>query len=264
MKAVLALIIIYFSGPSALLGSQAAAQPWEVEAIKAALIRYLCFEVYWHGSTAKQGIALPLKLRVEENPKAGPEEGKKFTAWIEELKISRGDRIGYFFTGTVKNNSAEVNTKKGFNLDVSPAPTYLQARRRFETGPAIKEILLIPTDCTPRYDPPTPKKKQMIELIMKTIKNHLSGLRQLGINNYPPQVSLLIADFNEDYPYTFVLIERPHEIWEVSLEDPNGGKSQTYRAASNPDLAEDKQIIAKIRKHAIKRKITLEPPMLQK
>jgi len=224
----------------------------KIARIKKAVTDSLCYDVYWaggwgHGEDYRRGVPLPFKLLIE---------GEKFYARVDPIGFvgkyrqpMMADRIGFD-----RGDRAVVVTNYEPDVD-----------RKFLTGSLIEDTLTIPTDCTPRYDPPTPQKERMLQTVVNTMQRELSWLVREGIANYPNEVTLIIADFNVDYPSTYLLVEPPGNLYTVTLHDPEHYESDKYERGGQypsrniqikPHL---KPLLAKIRKHGIIRKIVLTP-----
>jgi hypothetical protein len=137
--------------------------------------------------------------------------------------------------------------------------------RKFAAGPLITDTLTIPTDCTPRYEPLTRQKGRMVETVVSTLQKRLSAWMQRGIATYPREVTLNIADFNVDYPSTYILVEPPVELYTATLHKVSDYDSDEYERDGEYPLGEIrmkphmKDLLEKIRKHGIVRKIVLTP-----
>jgi hypothetical protein len=77
------------------------------------------------------------------------------------------------------------------------------------------------------------------------------------------EVTLIIADFNIDYPYTYIMVEPVNEVYRVTLHDPQNYDSDEYEREGEYPFGEEysvsKELLEKIHKHGIIRKITLTP-----
>lgn len=221
-----------------------------IESIKKAVTESLCYDIYWagawgHGEHYQRGVPLPFKLVVE---------GEKFYARVAPVGfIGKGqqpmmaERIGI-----VRGERAVVVTNSEPNMD-----------KIFSTYPLIENTLTIPTDCTPKYDPMTPKKELMIKTIVNTMQKTLSRWVRTGIAKYPQKLNLIIADFNIDYPQTYVLVEQTKKVYRVTLHDFENYDSDEYEREGIYPFGEQynvsEELLIKIRKHGIIRKVTLTP-----
>jgi len=250
----LAFLVLCFHPPSA-VAAEATRPEDALGAIQQALTRYLCHEVYWPGQPHRLGIPLPLKITIQET---------QFWAWIKELQVIKRARMDFFFLGRLKDGKAVVAYPWGYNVALLPqSPHYLADRRRFESGPVLTTTLTLPTDCTPQYDPPTPQKERMLEAIVNTMQQKLSRWVKQGIAKYPREVTLTIANFNVDSPWTYVLIKSSRKLYTVTLHDLDDDDpeqaGQEYFIKDFSIRPIDKPLLAKIRKHGITRKIVLTP-----
>lgn len=224
-----------------------------IESIKKAVTESLCYDVYWagawgHGEHYQRGVPLPFKLVVE---------GEKFYARVAPVGfIGKGqqpmmaERIGI-----VRGERAVVVTNSEPNMD-----------KIFSTYPLIENTLTIPTDCTPKYDPMTPRKELMIKTILSTIKKQFEHHIKIGIAKYPKypkELTLIIADFNIDYPETYVIVKETDDIYGVVLHKFSDYDSDEYEREgeypSAPEFHLSENKIEKVRKYGIIRKIVLDP-----
>ena len=240
--------------------SSAAAQPvlvdYQPAPIKEALSRSLCYELYWQGQKYQVGVPLPLDIKIQQ---------ERFLAWIDDLKVAQGVRMSGFFIGRVKDGKGVALLDRGYNVDVSPqVPGYAEDRRHF-VGGTMKDTLTIPTDCTPRYDPPTPQKERKLQTVVTTMQKQLSSFVRIGAAKYPREITLIIADFNIDYPRTYVLVKPPGELYTVTLHNRQDYDDDLYEREGEYPLGSLrvtphlKDLLAKIHKHGIIRKIVLTP-----
>jgi len=221
-----------------------------VERIKTAIIRSLCYDVYWAGGWGsgefyRRAEALPLKLFIE---------GETFYARIDPIGFfgknkqpMRANRIGI-----VRSDQAVVVTNSKAGMD-----------ELFATKPIIKDTITIPANCTPHYDPTTPKKELMLRAVISTMQKRLSEFVKIGVAKYPRELTLIIADFNIDYPSTYILVKQTKELYSVTLHDPQNYDSDEYEQSGEYPFGgvynKSKSLLAKIRKHGITRKIVLAP-----
>jgi len=273
VKVTLMLAILCFYVPLSFGSSQSPVKTAQITVVKNAVVRYSCFQVYWHGWNRKQGTPLPLQLRIEGDehlslPYEIKADGKRFIAWIKGVEFHRGNRIDQFLTGRVSNDSAAIILSEGYNADLRPpVPGHAENRSRFKGSQVITDTLTIPTDCTPRYDSPTPQKERMLRAVVTTMEKRLSSFVRTGAAQYPKEVTLIIADFNVDYPSTYILVDLPGELYtySVTLHDPQDYDSDQYEREGEYPFGnirikpEHKELLAKIRKHGIVRKIILAP-----
>ncbi len=214
--------------------------------IKSAIIHDLCREIYLGGGKHyKRDVPLPLKIKIE---------GNKFYAKLEKLGMSPGGHITQLYQigllKTAKTGGAVVT--HNFERDID---------NRFIDKSVINDTFTIPSDCTPRFDTTTPQKELMLRTIVSTMKNQLGDFVKLGIWKYQGEVTLIIADFNIDYPETYILVEPMKKVYGVRFHDPENYDSDEYEREGEYPFGEEysisKELLAKIRKHGIIQKITL-------
>jgi len=175
------------------------------------------------------------------------------------VEIYRGDRIDQFLIGTINNGSAVVISSEGYNADLQPRPQgYGENRFRFEGGQVITDAVTLPTDCAPQYDPPTPEKERMLRTVVDTIQWQLEEFVRLGVASYPRALTLIVANFNVDYPSTYVLVESPRELFKVDLQHPQHfddvkSYKYLYPVGEIPIEPHHEDLLVKIHKHGIVR-----------
>lgn len=120
----------------------------EVSRIKKSLIQNYCYRIFWHGERIKQGIALPLELKLE---------GEKFYAWVEGAREAGwADLLSGERRGTITAITYLVGTK----IDPASRDTYyLEYRSYFETGLVVESTLTIDINCGVLFGPPSPDKR---------------------------------------------------------------------------------------------------------
>jgi len=220
-----------------------------------AIIRTICRDVYWHNARYRLGQSLPLEVRLEDN---------KFYAWLEDLEIGKNLRMAYFYEGGIKDEKGAITFVYGYNLasrHPQPAQFFTQ-RDKFQQN-TIRTILTLPNACPLELDPLTPEKGRMIQTVVETMEKQL----RLPIFNFPDEVTITIADFNVDYPLTYVLINQPSatEMVVVYLHDPDDWDGEKdpfkneYRAVFRRIGPEHRHLLARIKEHGIIRKIVIKP-----
>jgi len=188
---------------------------------------------------------LPLKLWID---------GNKFFALIDPI-------------GFVGKRRKPIQAKR-FGIDNGDRAVVTSAyapklEQSILTKQPIIDTLVIPKDCTPNYDPASPKKEIMLKTVVGTIQIKLSNFVRQGIAKYPRNLTILIADFNVDYPSTYVRVEGINEVYSVTLHDFENYDSDQFEREGEYPFGEvynkSKELLAKIHKHGIRREITITP-----
>ncbi|MCX5805762.1 MAG: hypothetical protein NT010_06810 [Proteobacteria bacterium] len=225
----------------------------QVKFTKEALIRWLCWDKYWGWGPYEQGITVPIEIKIDK---------ESFYVWINDLLTKPDFHVAGFYTGRIKDGQGAVMSCEGYSIPYNIKP---DKKRYFETGQVIKDNITIPKDCSPCYDPPSPQKELMFRMLVKTMKNELSQLARMGLSESPKKIFLTIANFNIDYPSTYVLAEPLGAIYRVvfhstmnvqEYDDNFFEKLGGYPIGEMYDPSHD--LIAKIRKHGITREIILD------
>lgn len=225
-----------------LLVATSSAGERQVALIKAAVIRYICFDEYW-GGDALYKRDKPLTMRVII-------DGNNFYSKAEDAYSFHGNIIPMYQIGVLKPDKAVVT--HNFEMDM---------KKRFAEGPVITTTLALPADCTPKYDPTTPKKELMLRTVVRTVQDHLDDWAKKNIAKYPRDLTLVVADFNVDYPRTYILVEQTNKVYRVSLHNPQDYDSDEYEREGYYPFGEQynpaKSLIEKIRRHGIRKEIIL-------
>lgn len=220
-----------------------------VDRIRDAVVDALCFSVYWggnfgYGGHFQRGVPVPFRLVMR---------GDAFYVWLKPIGFvgPRHDPAEAKLVGTDRGGRAVVVSNSAYEWETV-----------FSEGTTIEGSVTIPRDCTPRYAPWSPLKERMVATVVSTMERGLNRLRGVG-DRYPREVELVIADFNVEYPSTYVLVEPANQLFMLTLHDPQDYGSGQYERDGEypfsylvvkPHLAE---LLNKIRRYAIRRHIVL-------
>lgn len=199
-----------------LICSVAAASPpsqRRIDLVKVELKRIVCFYDYWGPALFVHGSRLSVEMWFNRD---------KFDV-IVSGNLAGGPGIGYMFlfgriidgkpaiTGMMANATSDLTGKDSFEGE----------RKRLKMWEFHKDYMLMPADCTPRYDASTPKKRWMIQQIVDTIRYIYTFDDKRGHKiSRVPVLTLIIANFNVDYPETLVLVEPFGEVFRLTLHGP--------------------------------------------
>jgi hypothetical protein len=227
----------------------------DVRIVKDGLVKRLCYESYW-GLGGYPRKPVPIKIRIDR-----PE--KTFHIWINDFEVTETYHMADYLSGILRDKDAVVLRHSGYNIELRPPHRgYLEHRPLFDGEGVVEDILEMPADCTPHYDPTTPKKELMLSTVIKTVQYRLEDFARMGIAKYPRELTLIIADFNIDYPMTYVLVEQTNKVYTITLHDFQDYESDEYERMGEYPFGERykpaKSLIEKIRKHGIRKKIALE------
>jgi hypothetical protein len=211
--------------------------------IKAVVTRDMCLDEHWANEILYRRDK-PLTMGVII-------DGSKYYSKVEDVYSFHGHSTTLYQIGILKPDRAIIT--HNFEMDME---------ERFAEGLVMTTTLTLPADCTPKYDPTTPEKELMIDTVVKTVQKHFDSLVKLGIAKYPRELTLVIADFNVDYPMTYVLAEPKNKVYRIYLHTQQDYDSGEYEQGGAYPLSEAynpaKSLIKTIRKHGIKKKITLD------
>ncbi len=197
-------------------------------------------------------------------------EGEKFYVWTNDLPTREFDHLLLHFTnfyvGRLKDGKGAITFVDSHNNELPGLPPQMREyRRHFESGAIAKDTLTVPADCTPRYDPATPKKELMVKTVESTMQKLLNHYASRGLAKYPKEVKIIIADFNMDYPFTYVIVEPVREVYRITLHDWDNYDSDEYERDEEYPTGEatmksiSDEGLAEMRNHGIIRKIAIGP-----
>jgi len=245
-------------------------------AIKKAVTSWLCWDKYWGWGPYELGRLLPIKIK---------SDGKAFYVWVDDLVVMDQVRMAAFYEGRMKDGRAAVILREAYDLSGHPRASTKKKKKEgtfesggpavtgsslpqqrsemFDTGLVIHTDLAIPTDCTPHYEAATQEKDLMMKTIIKTIKDHLTfSLVKKGSAN-TTKLKMVIANFNVDYPSTYVLIEPGNTVYSVALHDAQDYDSHLFeREGAYPaDVDEEPsaELVSRIKKNGIVKEINIQP-----
>ncbi len=246
-----------------LINSRPALAQDQLSIVKDAMARFVCYQKFWMGNDYVEGASVAMEIKFE---------GEKFYAWTNDLpaKVFVDLHFTSFYAGRLKDGKGAITFADGHNNELPGLPPQLREyRRHFESGAIVKDTLTIPVDCAPRYDPPTPKKELMVKTVISTMRKLLNNFASGGIAKYPKEVKLIIADFNMDYPFTYVIVEPVKEVYIIRLHDWDNYDSDEYErdgdypigAATMKSISDRglSEIYNEMRSHGIVRKIAIAP-----
>jgi hypothetical protein len=84
-------------------------------------------------------------------------------------------------------------------------------------GPFEQTQLKTPTDCTRKFEADTPLKRQMLDVIEHSVARELKSFSTLPGKNYPRRLKIVIANFNDYDPETYIWVPASGEVFSVGL-----------------------------------------------
>ncbi len=219
----------------------------EVDLVKEAITRRLCYESYWQHGPDVSAKRLPIIIKIDK---------EKFNAWIKELYVDKAGIMEGTYEGILEDGNAIVVNSGGSIVNYS-----FMKKKEFWSDSDNKSInrdtLIIPFDCTPNYDTSTPKKELMLRTIISTIQKNFRDFARLNNSKYQNEVTVLIADFNIDYQSTFVLVKGTDDLYFITLHDMQNYYNDEYEKNGEYPLGEvfnkPKNLLEKVKKHAIEK-----------
>ena len=188
-----------------------------IAAVTRAIQRYVCFQAFWNARDQyRLGHSVTVTLHYEPD---------KVYAWSESLStVQHVKAWADFFVVVGRGDQVLVSDLTGFNVDnMREEPNFKRDKSLVFTDPSRETSILLPANCTPHLLPTEPLKTRMLDVVEKTIANQL-----LSVDNDKVKpgsnVKIIIAEFDTDYPWTYVFVPETNEMWIVSLR----GKSDPF------------------------------------
>ena len=196
------------------------------EAVK----RHVCFSrVWWGDPYARLGQTVQLDIRLD---------GRTAYAWSEDLRaVPRTPKWADSYVVISRSAGPVVTQRSGYNIDLLRGePAYERDRRRVFAGRTERLRLELPTGCDPKFDPETPLKADMRQLLTGSLT---SAVRTWGRRPAGGVVRITVANFNIDYPEAFALRQDTGEVLRIALlsADPmsyTGGAGRQYTVTPAP------------------------------
>jgi hypothetical protein len=230
-----------------------------IDLVKGALERMICYDDYWEGTIFEPGSHISLEIRFNR---------EKFHVVVCG-PLDAGPGLGYvFYTGRIKEGEAAIADMMAYTTgDVTGkdmgGPAFESERKRIETWDLHKDYMLMPIDCTPRYDASTSKKELMIQTIVNEVRHIYSDDNRPGHEvSRVPELTLIIADFNIDYRNTEVIVEPFGKVLRLALHDPQNYDREDYEAGGYTWVeiyGPSHDAVKAIREHGIVKKIRRTP-----
>ncbi len=229
-----------------------------------ALSRYFCSERYWLGSGYVEGSTVSYEVLFVRD---------KFYALVT---AGLPERCGFYFGSIEGGRSALTQRPEVYDCSQGNPKLFTGT---MDSRKAEKDSLVMPKDCAPEYAPSTPEKARMLRIIEDSVKYTLMRRseeeRLLAIKGgyewekLPPAVTAVIADFNVDDNFTYVLIEPQGIIFKVDLHDDDDYWSDLPERVGrfgmgeafyeDKDMALKARVREKILSHELERKVIFFP-----
>jgi len=185
----------------------AAAEISTSQAIEA-IQRYVCFSDYWEYQDGPAlGSMLSMSIR---------KDGDRAFAWVEDfVRSPYGQHTASFLEVFTFGGRTTIAWNQRYPIGIAPGDDELFNRSRvFRNGVEVVP-LMVSSDCTPHFDSDTPLKERMLLSIQAVIAQSLSDFNRSGVSNYSRRLTIVLANFNVDYPTVFVLLRETREIFGV-------------------------------------------------
>ncbi len=186
-----------------------------------AIQRYVCFQVFWNAwDQYRLGHSVTITLHHEPDA---------VYAWSESLStVQHVKEWADFFVVVGRGDQVLVSDFTGFNVDImSGEPNFRRDQSLAFKAPSREISILLPANCTPHPLPTEPLKTLMLSVVEKTIANQILSVESDKVKP-GSNVRIVIADFDPDYPWTYVFVPETGEMWIVSLRsksDPFGDQA---------------------------------------
>jgi hypothetical protein len=222
--------------------------------IKDALVRRICYEEYWRESDMKTGVSLAVEMRCQ---------GSMFDAWLFDASSAKDYKVIYWFWGRKKGEETAVIAREGFNMAWPKKWIDEKRRMAFGNNLTVTDRLVIPRNCVPESFESSSEKELFVKAIVETMVGYLRRDIKEGWRKYPDKVHLLIANFNVDYPKTYVIVDETKNAFVINLHDTHNiaeyddmtwiGRGML--GISSETLSDS--IVTKVRKHALVKEVKL-------
>ena len=214
----LLLTVIALVGAS--LTSSVSASSNHLASIQQALLSYLNYDICWGGGTPN---ASPLRFGESATILLSRDESEfKFFLWTDGLQQPIGkdhDHITQIFYGMFSGADAGIANVTSYNPSrMSRLSWVREETARFSSKDVEQFTIKIPSNCAMSF-PPSREKAEMLEAIINTMNAVVSQVNRQGYSHYALPAPAIVANFNVDYPRTFVYIKETGEIYAVVLHD---------------------------------------------
>jgi hypothetical protein len=204
------------------VGPEPARGEIEVGGVIDAIQRDYCLDEYWgYPGPPQAPTRLPVAVRVE---------GDTAYVWVEGLRARPGvQRWAEFYAIASKDGKAAVAYTFGYNVETMQDNFDFKAKydRVFGGGFKLAE-LLVPSECVVHFEPDTPLKLRMLDVIQRSVENQLTQFNKYAGANYPDRVSIVIGNFNPDHSDTYVVVRETGEVLNVVLHGGTDPFSSEY------------------------------------
>lgn len=216
-----------------------------------AIQRRICYETYWWGSRSFVfGKTVTGVIR---------RDGDMAYAWFDDLE--HGSDAPYWasmYEIFTKGGLTAVSSSYGYNIDTTKG----EEKDIVFRGRTEPVQVTVPSDCEPKFDPDTPEKARMIAAIEKSMKMEFRQDNKNG-GHYPERVKMIVANFNIDYPFAYVLVPGTGEVFSLPLRDDTAPMRDLIAEFGEYMVAEERHkpsvrvLTQRIRKYGIAREIRL-------
>ena len=146
--------------------------------------------------------------------------------WIEDFEIiwSNVSRTSSYFRVFTKYGITAVAHSEVYNMDLetkSPSQYHKDQRSKVFGDETQMAQLVMPTNCTRRYDEDTPLKLRMLKAAVRSMTTVLTEYNdyanQFGGRLYLPKLTIVISNFNVDDQHILALVPSTGEIFTMGL-----------------------------------------------
>ena len=171
---------------------------------------YACFSDYWE---YKDGPAPGSTLSVSVR-----KDGDRAFAWIEDFVRSPiAARTASFLEVFTFDGRTTIARDQQYLVGLAPDDDELFNRSKVFRNGVEAVSLTVYSDCTPHFDSDTPLKERMLDSVRAAVAETLSNFNKHGVSNYSRQPTIVVANFNVDYPTVFVLVRETGEVFGVQF-----------------------------------------------
>ncbi len=232
-------------------------EPPSLLLIRTALNNYINYEICWAGGGPHGGMLYRFGKTVILSLAVSKDE-KKFYVWGDDLQYSielHHPSLTDNYYGAYSNHMAAI---------IGMGGPFAIAPKRLVSVSAEKFDFTIPRQCVMTF-PPSSEKTAMVNAIVNTMTDFVEQVNREEQFQYPSPLHIVIANFDVNYPRTFVYIEETHEVYALTLHDITNYFGDTFLKEGYPFslinyFSRSNPFVRKILKYGIHKEINISRP----
>jgi len=226
--------------------------PVDKSSVVKALLEYICYDAYWQdkpyyrfGDTAD----IDFVIRGQ-------------AVFVRGRHLFSGPYAGMqaYFVGSVKNGLIVIWKEESYNPSVMQGNAYYMENEKIysDAHTSQQTQVTLPQPCEQKFESNSDVKSLMLKTIKQTFRNQFVNKNDGSSSKASAaQGSILVADFNPDYPATYAYLPVSDDVYQIELHDVADYFSEKYEATGRYPVsllgksAEFKTLIEKIKQHPI-------------